>query len=34
MKEWIAEGVGVVKSKSYKKNGKLMGYSEHTSFNK
>ena len=34
LKEWIAEGVGVVKSESYNKNGKLMGYSELTSFTK
>jgi hypothetical protein len=33
-KEWISEGVGVVKSENYNKNGKLMGYSELTSFNK
>ena len=33
-KEWIAEGIGVVKSESYNKNGKLMGYSELTSFKK
>lgn len=31
IKEWIAENVGVVKSESYNKNGKLMGYSELTS---
>ena len=29
-KEWIAEGVGMVKSENYSKNGKLMGYSELT----
>lgn len=34
IKEWIAEGVGVVKNESYNKNGKLMGYSELTSFSK
>ena len=34
IKEWIAEGVGVVKSESYNKNGKLIGYSELTSFTK
>ncbi len=34
IKEWIAEGVGVVKNESYNKNGKLMGYSELTSFKK
>lgn len=33
-KEWIAEGVGVVKSESYNKKGKLMSYSELTSFSK
>ncbi|ULC59141.1 hypothetical protein MBM09_14690 [Flaviramulus sp. BrNp1-15] len=32
IKEWIAEGVGMVKSESYNKNGKLTGYSELTSF--
>lgn len=31
IKEWIAEGVGMVKNESYNKNGKLMGYSELTS---
>jgi len=31
IKEWIAEGVGVVKTESYNKKGKLMGYSELTS---
>lgn len=34
IKEWIAEGVGVVKTESYNKKGKLMGYSELTSFSK
>lgn len=34
IKEWIAKGVGVVKSESYNKNGKLMGYSELTSISK
>jgi len=34
IKEWISEGVGVVRSESYNKNGKLMGYSELTSFKK
>ncbi len=34
IKEWIAEGVGVVRNESYNKNGKLMGYSELTSLNK
>lgn len=29
-KEWIAEGVGMVKSENYNKKGKLMGYSELT----
>ncbi|WP_396601954.1 hypothetical protein [Algibacter sp. R77976] len=33
-KEWIAEGVGVVRNESYNKNGKLMGYSELTRFSK
>ncbi|MFD2312589.1 hypothetical protein ACFSKX_19395, partial [Microbulbifer halophilus] len=33
-KEWIAKGVGVVKSENYNKKGKLMGYSELTSFTK
>lgn len=31
LKEWIAEGVGLVKSETYNKGGKLMGYSELTS---
>jgi len=30
-KEWIAEGVGLVRNESYNKKGKLMGYSELTS---
>ncbi len=34
IKEWIAEGVGVVKTESYNKKGKLMGYSELTSISK
>lgn len=34
IKEWIAEGVGVVKTETYNKKGKLMGYSELTSINK
>jgi hypothetical protein len=34
MKEWVAEGVGVVKSETYNKGGKLMGYSELTSITK
>jgi len=34
IKEWISEGVGLVRSESYNKNGKLMGYSELTSFKK
>ncbi|MEP3836473.1 MAG: hypothetical protein ABJM36_02445 [Algibacter sp.] len=34
IKEWIAEGVGVVRTETYNKNGKLMGYSELTSFSK
>ncbi len=29
-KDWIAEGIGMVKSESYNKNGKLLGYSELT----
>ncbi|MEP5339239.1 MAG: hypothetical protein ABJL44_07375 [Algibacter sp.] len=33
-KEWIAKGVGVVRSETYSKNGKLTGYSELTSFTK
>lgn len=33
-KEWIAEGVGVVRNESYNKSGKLMGYSELTSISK
>ena len=33
-KEWIAEGVGMVKSENYNKNGKLMGYSELTKVKK
>ncbi|MEW4924423.1 hypothetical protein [Algibacter sp. 2305UL17-15] len=32
IKEWIAEGVGVVKTETYNKKGKLQGYSELTSF--
>lgn len=34
IKEWIAEGVGIVKTETYSKKGKLMGYSELTSFSK
>ncbi len=34
IKEWIAKGVGVVKSETYNKKGKLMGYSELTSITK
>ena len=34
IKEWIAEGFGMVRNESYSKNGKLMGYSELTSFKK
>lgn len=34
IKEWIAEGVGMVKSETYNKSGKLMGYSELTSITK
>ncbi|MDH3699389.1 MAG: DUF3108 domain-containing protein [Flavobacteriaceae bacterium] len=33
-KEWIAEGVGMVKSESYNKKGKRIGRSELTAFNK
>lgn len=32
-KEWYAENVGMVRSESYNKKGKLMGYSELTKFN-
>lgn len=31
-KEWYAENVGMVRSESYNKKGKLMGYSELTKF--
>jgi hypothetical protein len=31
IKEWIAEGVGAVKSETYNNSGKLLGYSELTS---
>jgi len=34
IKEWVSEGVDVVKSKSYNKNIKFMRYSELTSFKK
>ncbi|WP_034041520.1 hypothetical protein [Wocania ichthyoenteri] len=34
IKEWIAEGVGIVKSETYNKKGKPMGYSELTSISK
>jgi len=34
IKEWVAKGVGVVKSETYNKKGKSMGYSELTSFTK
>jgi hypothetical protein len=34
IKEWVAEGMGVIKSETYNKNGKLMGYTELTSINK
>ena len=34
VKEWIAEGVGVVKTETYNKKGKLMGYSELTNISK
>ena len=33
-KEWVAEGVGMVKNETYNKNGKLMGYSELTKLSK
>lgn len=33
-KEWYAEGIGMVRSESYNKKGKLMGYSELTKFEK
>lgn len=32
-KEWIAEGIGMVKSENYNSKGKLMSYSELTKFN-
>lgn len=32
IKEWIAEGIGVVKSENYNKKGKLVSYSELTKF--
>jgi hypothetical protein len=34
IKEWISDGVGLVKSETYNKGGKLMGYSELTSISK
>lgn len=34
IKEWVAKGVGMVRSEHYSKNGKLSGYSELTSFSK
>ncbi|WP_100614934.1 TapB family protein [Confluentibacter citreus] len=34
VKEWISEGVGAVKSETYNKGGKLLGYSELTSISK
>ncbi|CAH8285391.1 hypothetical protein EV196_10115 [Mariniflexile fucanivorans] len=34
IKEWIAEGVGTVKTETYNKGGKLMAYSELTSITK
>jgi hypothetical protein len=34
IKEWIAKGIGLVRSESYNKNGKPMGYSELTNFKK
>lgn len=33
-KEWYAEEVGIIRSESYNKNGKLMGYSELTKLEK
>ncbi len=33
-KEWYAEGIGMVRSETYSKKGKLMGYSELTKFEK
>ena len=33
-KEWVAEGVGMVKNETYNKSGKLMGYSELTKLSK
>ncbi len=33
-KEWISEGVGIVKQETYNKNGKLLGYMELTQFSK
>ncbi|MBX2846556.1 MAG: DUF3108 domain-containing protein [Saprospiraceae bacterium] len=32
--EWVSENIGVVKSESYNKNGKLIGYSELTRYDK
>jgi len=34
IKEWVAEGLGVIKSETYNKNGKLMGYTELTNITK
>lgn len=34
IKEWVAKGVGVVKTETYNKKGKSMGYSELTSITK
>ena len=34
IKEWVAEGVGVIKSETYNKSGKLMGYTELTNMTK
>jgi len=33
-KDWYAEGIGMVRTESYNKKGKLMGYSELTKLNK
>jgi len=34
IKEWVAEGIGVIKSETYNKSGKLMGYTQLTSITK
>jgi hypothetical protein len=33
-KQWLAEGVGMVKQESFNKKGKLTGYTELTAFTK